>query len=131
MNRRDALKTFTMAVGAATVPILRPRYEYLELPLDDRDILKHLERLRGEPKAASAVRIERGGPRLFVNGKEEYPLLAGSSGLIHTIKSFKASGVKFFHAFICTHQPGGKMLIRKSWFNTDSLSTKRSTRWAR
>ena len=100
MNRRDALRSFSIAIGATAVPYLRPRYEYLDLPLDDQDILNHIERLRGEPKASSAIRVERGGPRLFVNGKEEYPLLAGSSGLIHTIRSFKASGIKFFHPLI-------------------------------
>jgi hypothetical protein len=100
MNRRDALRSFGIAAGATALPYLRPRFEYLDLPHDDHDILRHVEHLRGEPKAASAVRIERGGPRLFVNGKEEYPLLAGSSGLIHTIKSFKASGIKFFHPLI-------------------------------
>jgi hypothetical protein len=100
MNRRDALKAFGLAVGTATIPILRPRFEYLDLPINKREILGEFARLRGELKATSAVRIERGGPRFFVNGREEFPLLAGSSGLIHTIKSFKASGIKYFHPLI-------------------------------
>lgn len=100
MKRRDALRLFGMAVGTAAIPSLRPRYEYLGLPRDEQEILREFDRLRGEPKATSAVRFERGGPRLVINGKEEYPLFAGSSGLIETIKSFKASGIKYYHPLI-------------------------------
>ena len=100
MKRRDALRLFGMAVGTAAIPSLRPRYEYIGLPIDEQEILKEFDRLRGEPKATSAVRFERGGPRFFINGKEEYPLFAGSSGLIDTIKSFNASGIKYYHPLI-------------------------------
>jgi len=100
MKRRDALRRLSLAAGAAAIPLFRPKFEYLDLPPDDSDILQEFERLRGEPKATSSVRFERGGPRLFVNGREEYPLLAGSSSLIDTIVSFRASGIKFFHPLI-------------------------------
>ena len=100
MNRRDAVKALGLALGTVAVPVFRPRYEYLGLPINEQEILKEFDRLRGEAKATSAVRFERGGPRLFVNGKEEYPLLAGSSGLIDTIKSFHASGIRYYHPLI-------------------------------
>ena len=102
MNRRDALKAFGVALGTvplATLPSFKP-YEHALLPTDEQDALEQIERLRGERAATSSIRIERGGPRLFVNGKEEYPFFAGSSGLIHTIKSYKESGINFFHPLI-------------------------------
>jgi len=100
MNRRDALRVFGLTVGAAAIPTFRPRYEYLGLPIDEQKIAREFDLLRGEVKATSAVRFERGGPRLFVNETEEYPLMAGSSGLIHTIKSYKESGIRFFHPLV-------------------------------
>ncbi|MFH0989165.1 MAG: hypothetical protein V1799_04015 [bacterium] len=101
MNRRDAIKLTGLALSSVVLPSISRsgQFEYLDLPID-QDHLKQLERLRGERPAYSSVKIERGGPRLFINGKEEYPFFAGSSGLIHTIKSFKESGIKFFHPLI-------------------------------
>jgi hypothetical protein len=100
MNRRDALRHLSLVAGTAAVPFLRPKFEYFDLLRDDNDVSQQIEELRRECPATSAVRVERGGPRLFINGKEEYPLLAGSSGLIHTIKSFKDSGIRYFHPLI-------------------------------
>lgn len=98
MKRRDALKFMGIAAGSAVMPTF-PYFEYRDLK-DDQDVLQHIEQLRGEVIPTSVVRVERGGPRFFVNDKEEYPFFAGSSGLIHTIKSFKESGIKFFHPLI-------------------------------
>jgi hypothetical protein len=98
MNRRETVKLLGLALGSATIPRL-PRFEYLDLP-DNPAVLENFQRLEGEAAATSVIRFEKGGPRLYVNGKEEYPLFAGSSGLIHTIKSFKASGIKYFHPLI-------------------------------
>jgi hypothetical protein len=98
MNRRETLKLLGLALGSTTVQRFT-RFEYLELPVNP-SILDELRLLEGEAAATSAVRFEHGGPRFYVNGKEEYPLMAGSSGLIHTIKSYKESGIKFFHPLI-------------------------------
>lgn len=98
MNRRETLRLLGLALGSATIPRL-PHFEYLDLP-NNPSILVNLQQLEGESTAVSAIRFERGGPRLYINGKEEYPLMAGSSGLIHTIKSFRESGIKFFHPLI-------------------------------
>lgn len=101
MKRRDALQTIALLAGSALVPGIRQRevYEYFDLSFD-QDLTRQIELLRDESPAAASVRVERGGPRLFVNGKEEYPFFASSSGLIHTIKSYKESGIKFFHPLI-------------------------------
>jgi hypothetical protein len=98
MNRRETVKLLGLALGSAAIPRM-PHFEYLDLP-DDPAVLEHFRYLEGEPDATSAVRFERGGPRLYINGAEEFPLLAGSSGLIDTIRSFKASGIKYYHPLI-------------------------------
>ena len=98
MNRRDTLKLLGLALGASTVPRM-PHFEYLNLP-KHATTLDNLRLLEGESPAVAAIRFERGGPRLYVDGKEEYPFMAGSSGLIHTIKSYRDSGIKFFHPLI-------------------------------
>jgi hypothetical protein len=98
MRRRETLKLLGLALGSATIPQL-PRFEYLGMPKDPK-VLDGLRLLEGESPAVAAVRFERGGPRLYVNGKEEYPFMAGSSGLMHTIKSYQESGIRFFHPLI-------------------------------
>ena len=44
--------------------------------------------------------MERGGARLFLNGKEEYPLLAVSSSLLHTAPSYRKAGIRFLNPLI-------------------------------
>jgi len=101
MNRRDAMKL----VGAtfATVPFSNlPGFELFEhriAELDD-DVLKELDRLKSEPVCRCEVRMERGGARLFLNGKEEYPLLAVSSSLLHTAQVYRKAGIRFLHPLI-------------------------------
>ena len=101
MNRRDALKFF--GTSLVTLPLskigsLEP-FEYRDFIFDD-DVLKQLERLKSESVCRCEVRMERGGARLFLNGKEEYPLLAVSSSLLHTAPSYRRAGIKFLHPLI-------------------------------
>jgi hypothetical protein len=98
MNRRDSVKLLSLALGSAAIPRL-PRFEYLGFP-SDPSVLETLRHLEGEPPATASVRFERGGPRLYVNGKEEYPFMAGSMSLSHTIKSFQDSGIRLFHPLV-------------------------------
>lgn len=92
-------------VGAtlATVPFSNlPGFELFEhriAELDD-DVLKELDRLKSEPVCRCEVRMERGGARLFLNGKEEYPLLAVSSSLLHTAQVYRKAGIRFLHPLI-------------------------------
>jgi hypothetical protein len=59
-----------------------------------------IEKLFGEAPAVSAIKTARGAPRLFVNGKEAYPLLAWSWGLVESAPIFKQAGINFLHPIL-------------------------------
>ncbi len=58
----------------------------------------------------SVIRVERGGPRLFVNDVETYPLLALGTELFPTIGNFTSAGIHLFHPLLglksCWTGPG-------------------------
>lgn len=56
-----------------------------------------LQPLKREPPARAEVRVERGAPRLFLNGKEVFPLLAWSNDLIEFAPDFTFAGIDLFH----------------------------------
>lgn len=101
MNRRDSLKHLGAALGALPFsPFLSLQpFEHATVLLDD-DVLKVLDRLRSEPACRSAIRMERGGPRLFLNGKEEFPFFAVSSSPLRTAKAYREAGMRFLHPLI-------------------------------
>ncbi|MDZ7289294.1 MAG: hypothetical protein ONB44_08060 [candidate division KSB1 bacterium] len=59
-----------------------------------------IENLREESPAVSAVKTVNGTPRLFVNGKEVYPLLAWSWGLVESAPIFKQAGINLLHPIL-------------------------------
>ena len=56
--------------------------------------------LRGEPAVQAEVRVERGGPRLFVDGEETYPLLALSRRMIPTTPVFREMGINLLRPIL-------------------------------
>ena len=88
MNRRDALKYVGATIG--TIPFANlpsfGMFEHQSVVLDD-DVLKQLDRIKSEPACRCEVRMERGGARLFLNGKEEFPFFAVSSSPLRTAPS--------------------------------------------
>ena len=101
MNRRNALKLVGTTLAAAPLSNL-PGFELFEhrtIELDDA-VLKQLDRLKSEAPCRCEIRMERGGARLFLNGKEEYPLFAVSSSLLHTAPSYRKAGLRFLHPLI-------------------------------
>lgn len=59
-----------------------------------------IEKLIGEAPAVSTIKTERGTPRLFVNGKKVYPLLAWSWGLVESAPIFKQAGINLLHPIL-------------------------------
>ncbi len=101
MKRRDALRlagATLAAVPLSTLPGLE-LFEHKRLDLDE-EVLRQLNRLMSEPACRCEVRMERGGARLYLNGKEEYPLLAVSSSLLQTARAYRKMGIRFLHPLI-------------------------------
>jgi len=102
MRRRKFFKLFSTTAGAMT---LFP-WEYFESNLyadpkfNKAAALKQIEKLRGQPPVQAQVRVERGGPRLFLNGEEIYPFLALSTHLYPTIGNFKKAGINIYHPIL-------------------------------
>jgi hypothetical protein len=101
MNRRDSLKH--LGTTLAAVPLYNfssfLTFEHKTTSLDE-SVLAHLNPLRTEPPCRSDIRIERGGARLFLNGKEEFPFFAVSSSSLRTAKSYREAGMRFLQPLI-------------------------------
>jgi hypothetical protein len=101
MNRRDSLKYLGTTLAALPFANVSPldKFEHTTVTLDD-DVLTQLDRLRGEAPCRSEIRMERGGARLFVNGKEEFPFFAVSASPLRTAQSYREVGIRFIHPLI-------------------------------
>ncbi|MDW7680416.1 MAG: hypothetical protein SCK70_07610 [bacterium] len=60
----------------------------------------HIDKLKHEPPVEAQVRIERGCPRLFLNGCEIFPLFAWSWGLEQSASLFREAGVQVLHPIL-------------------------------
>ncbi len=56
-----------------------------------------INRLKSEVAVVAEIRMERGAPRLFINGEESYPLLAWSWSLLQSAQLFNQAGIKILH----------------------------------
>ena len=101
MNRRDSLKYLGSSLAALPLAHLRPfeTFEHMAVRLDD-GVLSQLDRLRDEKPCRSEIRMERGGARLFINGREEWPFFAVSSSPLRTARSYREAGIRFIHPLI-------------------------------
>ncbi len=101
MNRRDSLKSLGSALAALSLTRSFPvePFEHMTVTLDD-SVLSQLERLRVEAPCRSEIRMERGGARFFLNGREEFPFFAVSSSPLRTAQSYRAAGIRFLHPLI-------------------------------
>jgi hypothetical protein len=101
MDRRTAIHVLGATGCAFILPgsLLNP-FDGASRDLPDIDVHSILARLEGEAPASASIKNERGGPRLFLNGTEEFPFFAVSVGLSKTIAGYRASGIKFFQPLI-------------------------------
>ncbi len=101
MNRRDSLKHLAAAFAAVPLVPFRPfeRFEHATVTLNE-SVLTSLDSLRTEPPCRSEIRFERGGARLFLNGREEFPFFAVSSSPLRTAKSYREAGMRFLQPLI-------------------------------
>ncbi|MEX2116925.1 MAG: hypothetical protein WEB37_08555 [Bacteroidota bacterium] len=98
MNRRE----FFEASGFTAASLLWLPKEFLsaEFVGGDGEAWKQIEMLRGEPPMRAEIRVERGGPRLFLLGKETYPFLALSTHMVPTIANFQQAGIHMYHPIL-------------------------------
>ena len=95
MDRRDFVR-LTGASGAALAltpaHLLFPGGAPLNVTADQGRAA--LARLRGEQPCRAEVRLERGGPRLFINEEEALPVWGLSISLLETVENFKGMGMQ-------------------------------------
>jgi hypothetical protein len=98
MKRRTALEIIGASAGALTLlpaglfPMDLSNME----PDQGGEVDSAFSKLKGERICRAEIRSERGGPRLFINGREKFPLLALSSELLKTAASYRDSGISMF-----------------------------------
>ena len=98
MKRRSALEILGYTAGAFA---FFPRHIFPGDPTlwqqeKEGELEAAFSRLRGEAPCRAEIRSERGGPRLFVNGRETYPFLALSDELLKTVAGYRDSGITMF-----------------------------------
>jgi len=101
MKRRDSLKYLGGTIAALPFSQLATleKFEHMTVTLED-NVLKSLDRLKSEPPCRCEIRMERGGARLYLNDKEEFPFFAVSSSPLHTAKAYREAGIRFLHPCI-------------------------------
>ena len=102
-ERRQVLKTLGAFIG--TLPALPFSLHHTGDGQPPQDVGRNtlestLQQLRKESPATAQVRAERGGPRLFINGKERFPFFAVSTNLLATASSYRASGIQLLHPLL-------------------------------
>ena len=100
MNRREAIRIGALAGGAAMIPWQRFAHPGPVSPAEMRLAAEEIEKLRGESPARAEVRVERGAPRLFVNGREEFPLLIWTDKLIENAPGYASAGIRMLHPWV-------------------------------
>ncbi len=108
MNRREFNRLLGMTAGAVAIS---PRdvagYGFFQDPATDDLVRVQFERLRNEPAAHAEIRVERGGARLFLNGKEVYPFWGSSLHLLSTIGNYRRPASLLYIRFL-VWKPGGR-----------------------
>jgi beta-galactosidase len=97
MNRRTALEYLGSVAAFSMFPTFSRAGELLEWPAEQGgEVEAMFAKLKGESPCQAEIRTERGGPRLFINGKETYPYLALSDELLKTAAGYRDSGINMF-----------------------------------
>ena len=94
MKRREFIKNISSAAMTMSLIPGEVFESYIsgQLEADPQRALKHIQKLADEKPAQAEIKVKRGGPRLFLNGKEIYPLFALSTHMYPTIENFRKAG---------------------------------------
>ncbi len=98
MKRRDFNRFLGFASGAfALSPVTMHDLSTIGIPEQKAPDAELFSRLRGEPPARAEIRVERGGARLYLNGREVYPFWGTSLHLLATIANYRAAQIRMIH----------------------------------
>ena len=115
------LGTTLAALPLAQVHTLE-KFEHMSITLDDA-VLTQLDALRSEAPCRSEIRMERGGARLYINGREEFPFFAVSSSPLRTARSYREAGMRILHPLIGL-EPGWTGPEKYDWTQYDKYFAK-------
>ncbi|MEX2189343.1 MAG: hypothetical protein WEB33_01465 [Bacteroidota bacterium] len=98
MNRRE----FFEASGFTAASLLWLPNDFLsaEFIEGNAGAYEAIEMLRGEPPMRAEIKVERGGPRLFLHDTETYPFLALSTHMYPTVENFRQAGIHAYHPIL-------------------------------
>jgi hypothetical protein len=102
MRRREFLKHTSGSAAAIMVIPASAFSAYLSgnLKVDTDKALQSIENLKDEQAAHTTIKVERGGPRLYLNGQEINPFFALSTDLYPTIDNFRRAGLNIYHSIL-------------------------------
>ena len=102
MKRRDFIKNFSSTAMSMSLLPGEAFESYLAKLLqgNPQRAMQHLQEIAHEQPARAEIKTERGGPRLYLNGKEIYPLLALSTHMFPTIDNFRKAGIHMYHPLV-------------------------------
>lgn len=94
MFRRDFLHLVGLSATAAIVAPSLTIGAGMKSSVYRAQAMDALQEISEEPAVRAEVRVERGGPRLFVNDEETYPFMALSDHLLPTMQNFTNAGIR-------------------------------------
>ena len=107
MHRRTALRALGIAGGSSLLLPWRLRADGSlgrAGPELDQELRRQVRRTLGaladDDPARAEIRTERGGPRLFINNDERYPLMALSVELLETMRGYSDAGIRLYAPII-------------------------------
>lgn len=100
MKRRDALKHIGLSTAALWLPVYNFESGLFTWQASNNDVMKNIEKLKGEPPATSEIRMENGSPGLFLNGQEIFPMWAMSASLLDTATGYRKSGLNYLSTIL-------------------------------
>ena len=100
MNRRVVLKQIGLSTAAFCIPIINFQPEHLVSEQVEGKVLRQIEKLHREPPLKSEIRMENGGPRLYVNNHEIYPMWGMSASLLDTTPAYRKSGINYLSVIL-------------------------------
>jgi hypothetical protein len=99
MDRRKFLHQMGLTSAALYFPIHLHDNNFNPQQMD-KNILKHIDKLKNEPPMKSEINVKNGGPRLYVNDQEIFPMLAMSTSLSKTMEGYTKSGINYYSLII-------------------------------